>query len=56
VQVYASKLAPDKPGVPTVVFGAALILAVFAVAAIRRLANRWHTVREQRGPAAVEET
>ena len=56
VQVYASKLAPDKPGVPTVVFGTALILAVFAVAAVRPLANRWQTVRKQRGPAAVEET
>jgi branched-chain amino acid transport system permease protein len=56
VQVYASKLAPEKPGVPTLVFGAALILAVFAVSAIRPLVNRWHTVREQRGPAAVEET
>ena len=56
VQVYASKLAPDKPGVPTVVFGAALILAVFAVAAIRPLANRWQTVHKQRGPAAIEET
>jgi branched-chain amino acid transport system permease protein len=56
VQVYASKLAPDKPGVPTVVFGAALILAVFAVATLRPLLDRWHTVRRQRGPAAVEET
>jgi branched-chain amino acid transport system permease protein len=56
VQVYASKIAPEKPGVPTLVFGMALILAVFAVAAIRRATDRWHTVRTQRGPAAVEKT
>lgn len=56
VQVYASRLAPDRPGVPTLVFGAALILAVYAVVAVRPLVNRWHTVRARQGPAATEET
>jgi branched-chain amino acid transport system permease protein len=56
VQVYASKVAPDTPGVATLVFGVALILAVMLVAAIRPALDRWHTVRRQRGPAAVEET
>ena len=42
VQVYAPKWVSDSPGIPTFAFGAALVLAAFAAAAITGLTNRWN--------------
>jgi branched-chain amino acid transport system permease protein len=56
VQVYAPDLVSKSPGVPTLTFGVALILAVFAVSAIGRFTNRWHTARKRHGVAAAEES
>jgi len=43
VQIYAPKWVSKSPGVPTVAFGVALILAVFLATALGALTNRWHT-------------
>jgi branched-chain amino acid transport system permease protein len=55
VQVYAPEWVSDSPGVPTFAFGVALVLAVFLVAGLRPLTNRWHTGRK-RVPEAAKET
>ena len=43
VQIYAPKWVSKSPGVPTVSFGVALILAVFVATGLGALTNRWHT-------------
>ncbi len=43
VQVYAPQWVSKSPGVPTVAFGVALILAVFLATALGALTNRWQT-------------
>jgi branched-chain amino acid transport system permease protein len=50
VQVYAPKWVSDSPGIPTLAFGAALVLAAFAATAFSALTIRWQTGLK-RGPA-----
>lgn len=57
VQVYAPKWVSHSPGVATFAFGVALVLAVFVVAALRPLTNRWHGgLKSGRGREPAKET
>jgi branched-chain amino acid transport system permease protein len=53
VQVYAPKWVSDSPGIPTLAFGAALVLAAFVATAFSALTIRWQSGLK-RGPATKE--
>jgi branched-chain amino acid transport system permease protein len=56
VQIYAPKWVSSSPGVPTLAFGVALVVAVFVVAALRALTNRWQTGLTSADEGPAEET